>query len=166
MTPEQKLIFNYLRDQSTTPDLYDAWLRYNNQWFDGKLQVIPLHVSLSKYGNAVGFCSPCIIAIQPYYYQANNWHVTLVHEMAHQMDHQLGLEYHKSGRINNIHNSETWVNRINKLMRLMNDKRHAPLYRRNKKGDYVIDEEIPDGLEVLSLDDVTRWHPKGDFSAQ
>lgn len=163
MNQQHQIVFDYLKDQSPWPSLYEAWAELNVDLYDGKLNPIPLIVGLSRYGKARGFCQQGVITIQPAEFEADNWKGVLAHEMAHQADTQEGLSYKAEGRVNNIHNSRTWVDRINGVMSRIGDLRFAVVYRRNKAGVMVPKasdlELMPSNLELISYDETTRWHP-------
>lgn len=161
----------YLKSISNCPELYDAWQSCNDRLFDGALKPIPIIIGLSDYGSAAGFCAMDCICIQPSVYfsgkgqqQLKRLLGTIVHEMCHQADHLEGHSYkqEKRTRVNNIHNTQTWCDRINGVMQRIGDKRFAIVYRRNRDGEMVpLDKtpEIPEGLSVISYADLKSWQP-------
>jgi hypothetical protein len=163
MKPAHAIAYDYLREISATPALYDAWTDLNARLFDSKLRPLPLIVGLSRYGHAIGFCEVDAITIQPFLWGAGKerWLPTLAHEMCHQADFEAGLEYVALGRVNNLHNSATWCNRINAVMARLGDKRFATPYRRNRAGVMVPMQEAPPGLELIPYPEIARWHPVG-----
>ena len=151
----------YLQSISPNPELYDAWQELNERLFDGALKPIPVIVGLSRHGKHAGFCAPDHIALQPSTF-AGAWKGVLAHEMCHQADHQAGIEYKALGRVQNIHNSTQWCDRINGVMRQLRDKRFAVPYRRNRAGAMVpMADAIPEGLELIPYEGLKAWEPMG-----
>lgn len=163
MNQQHQIVFDYLKDQSPWPSLYQAWAELNVDLYSGQLNPIPLVVGLSRYGRARGFCQQGVITVQPTVFESGEWMGTLAHEMAHQADFQEGLSYKAEGRVNNIHNSRTWVDRINGVMSRIGDLRFAAVHRRNKAGVMVPKTSelasMPSNLELLTYDETTCWHP-------
>lgn len=153
----------YLQSISPSPELYDVWQQLNDQLFDGTLRPIPVIVGLSQHGRHAGFCAADHIALQPCTFASGAWHGVLAHEMCHQADHQAGLAYKALGRVQNIHNSAEWCNRINSVMERIGDKRFATPYRRNRAGAMVPMTEPAAGLELIPYEGLKGWTPK-EFS--
>lgn len=86
---------------------------------------------------------------------------TLAHEMCHQADHQDGLAYKSVGRVQNVHNSTVWCDRINGVMRVLGDRRFAVPYKRSRSGVMVPSSDAPDGLELVPYEQLARWEPQG-----
>lgn len=152
-------ITTYLRSISPSPELYDTWQLLNDRLFAGTLKPIPVHVGLSNHGKHGGFCAADHIAIQPYVFQAGEWTGVLAHEMCHQADHQDGITYKAIGRVQNIHNSTAWCDRINSVMSLLDDKRFAAPYKRNRAGEMVPTSDAPAGLELIPYQGLKSWEP-------
>ena len=150
--------YRYLRSISSVPDLYDAWAEINAALFDGALRPLPIIVGLTRYGRALATCAMDAITMQPSVYQGGTWYGVMVHEMAHQADHQDGLVYVPGSRTENVHNSAVWCNRINSLMDRLGDRRWAAPYRRRADGSYVVDS-APAGLELIPLKGLGSWEP-------
>ena len=158
-----EIVFDHLKSQSVYPALYEEWRKINDRWFDGQLLPIPISVIQSKYGKFAGYCLGMDhIAIQPSTYaKASAWQLTLHHEICHQADCQEGIRYPKStGRLENIHNSQEWCDRINEQMSRMGDNRFAMPYRRNREGRNVCTGEAPEGRVLMEYQELKTWHPR------
>ena len=158
MTPIELDVLRYLKSQSSRSDFYYTWLEFNAELFDQKLKPIPILIGLSNYGNAAGFCSMDHIMIQPFCADAD-WKGTLLHEMCHQADRQERLKYLPVGRVNNIHNSETWCNRINSIMAKLGDNRWATPYTRKRDGSMHPISPCPEGKELIEYAGLKGWEP-------
>ena len=163
---ETNSVLSYLRSISSCPELYDHWATYNDRLFDGVLKPLPIVIALSNYGRAGGFCAMDHIGIQPRVYASamgrgliDEVIRLLIHEMCHQADDAEGLSYEPLGRVQNIHNSWTWCNRINSVMERLGDKRFATPYKRNRKGEMVAMSEAPAGLELIPYEGLKEWEP-------
>jgi hypothetical protein len=150
--------YRYLRSISSAPDLYDAWAEINAALFDDALRPLPIIVGLTGYGRFSATCAMDAITVQPSVYQSGAWHGVMVHEMAHQADHQDGLVYVPGSRTGNVHNSTVWCDRINGLMDRLGDRRWAAPYRRRADGSYVANP-APTGRTLIPLEGLKTWEP-------
>ena len=162
----------YLKSISSCPDLYDSWQKWNERLFDGVLNPMPIIISLSDYGSFAAYAAMDHIGIQPKTYDSGKAEgmmdgviATLIHEMCHQADHQEGIRYtqDKKTRVNNLHNTAAWCNRINSVMEKLSDHRFATTYRRDRSGKMVPMNEAPEGLALLPYKALATWEPLGEF---
>ena len=149
----------YLQSISPNPELYDTWQQLNDQLFGGELKPIPVLVGLSGHGKHSAFCAVDHIALQPSTFASGDWVGVLAHEMAHQADHQAGVAYTSIGRVQNIHNSTAWCDRINGLMKRLGDPRFAAPYKRNRNGQMIATAIAPAGLEMIPYEELKSWEP-------
>ena len=153
-------IVSYLQSISPSPELYDVWQSLNDRLFAGALKPIPLIIGLSHHGKHSGFCAADHIALQPSTFHSGKWLGVLAHEMCHQADNQEGVAYKAVGRVQNIHNSTAWCDRINAVMQLLDDPRFAAPYKRNRIGEMVPTALAPDGLALIPYDILKNWEPQ------
>ena len=167
-------IFEYLQNNSSTKDVYEAWKIINLRLFGGKLKPAPIFVGgVAAFGKArcAWTTDADCIHIDSKSYESN-YLGKLIHQMCHFLDQQEGAQYEKAKGFNkgDFHNTQAWCDRINSVMTLSGDnriafphKRHGgemtPVKLNEKTGKWqvITEADIPEGHSVIPWEELGHW---------